>query len=318
MNTQATSLFALGGDELDSRKSFLKLTESDFNVLKELEPFALSISLEVAKEFCDIQFGDEALFHYFESVAKQKKMNLTDFRAHLEQAHAECFLRLFTGVEGEWGKKYFEQCLFGAEGDTQIPLKWYIAASAHYEKIVITKIAKKYWYRPLFVKKASEAFMKLVNLDIQMVVDHYTEPFTKVMSEIQTASEHTAGATQKMQQIIAEQSNRLTEHSSEVSKVEANIENLYTRLGQVEEMSQQLGETLRTAVSVMQDIQEKVFALSESIHEQKLASERTRDAVKQMEGISGQFITSTQQSLDSALEIDKEMDHLRSVVRDFH
>ena len=138
------------------------------------------------------------------------------------------------------------------------------------------------------------------------------------MSEIQVASEHTAGATQKMQQIIAEQSNRLAEHSSEVSRVEENIENLHARLSQVEEMSQQLGETLRTAVTVMQDIQEKVAALSESIHEQKLASERTREAVKQMEGISGQFITSTQQTLDSAIELDKEMGHLRSVVRDFH
>lgn len=320
MNTQTTSLFAVGVDELDSRKSFLQFNEADLHVLKELQPFALSICQSVTREFYDQLFSDEALFHYFEELAKQKKVHLTELRDQLEMNMAEQFVGMFSGLEGEWSKEYFEQALFSkkeSEG-TLLPPKWYIASSAHLAKIVIPKIAKKFWFRPLFVKKSSEAFLKLMNLNEQMVVEHYTQPFTRIVSEVQLASEHTAGATHKIQEIIAEQSSRLTQHASDVQQVEATVDNLHERFAQIEEMSMHLGDSLEQAISVMGEIRKQVDVLRLALNEQKIASDKAKEVVKQMEGISGEFIASGQQTLDSAMELDKEMGHLRSVVANLH
>lgn len=307
-------------EELSIQKSFLEMQDADFEVLKSLQPFAITICNEVAKEFYDLQFADETLFHYFEDIAKQRKINLSELRARLEMASAENFLGLFTGLDGQWNKEYFEQSLFSnKEGEgILLPPKWYIAANAHLAKITISKIAKKFWFRPLYVKKASEAFLKLMNLNVQMVVDRYNKPFSRIVDEIQLASEHTSGATHKIQEMVAQQSNRLAEHNSEVHQVEESIGGLSERLAQVEEMSMALAESLNQAVSVMVDMQQKVSALSESIHEQKLASDRASEAVKHMEGVSDQFIASTQQTLDSALELEREMTHLKSVAGEFN
>lgn len=229
---------------------------------------------------------------------------------------AEQFIGMFTGLEGEWNKEYFEQALFPnkeSEG-VLLPPKWYIASSAHFAKIVISKIAKKFWFRPLFLKKASEAFLKLMNLNEQMVVEHYTQPFNRIVNEVQMASEHTAGATHKIQEIIAEQSSRLAEHSSEVQQVEASVESLHGHLAQIEEVSMRLSESLEKATSVMGEVHQQVGILRQALHEQKTASERAKEAVKHMEGISGQFMASSQQTLDSAMELEKEMSHLQTVV----
>lgn len=320
MSSQAEETLPVPVEELSVQKSFLEMQEADYQALKSLQPFALSICNEVAREFYDLQFADETLFHYFEGIAKERKMNLTELRARLELVCAENFVGLFTGLDGEWGKEYFEQALFSNKESEAalLPPKWYIASNAHLAKITISKIAKKFWFRPLYVKKASQAFLKLLNLNTQMVVDHYTKPYSHIVEEIQLASEHTSGATHKIQEMVAQQSNRLAEHSSEVHQVEESVGSLSERLAQVEDMSRSLGESLNQAVSVMMEIQQKVSELSESIHEQKMASERANEAVKHMEGVSEQFMASTQQTLDSALELEREMSHLQTIAGQFN
>jgi len=316
MSTEAREAIPIVSEDISVQKSFLEMQDPETQVLKSLQTFAIEACPQVAKEFYDQLFSDEALFHYFEGLAKKRKMNLSDLRAQLELATAEHFLGFFTGLDGEWGPAYFEHSLFsGKEGEgVLLPPTWYIAANAHLAKIVITKLAKKFWFRPLYVKKASEALLKLLNLNEQKVVERYTQPFSRIVSEVQSASEHTAGATHRIQEIIAEQSSRLAEHSAEVHQVEETVDGLHARLGQVEEMSDQLGEALGKAMGAMKEIQERVASLADSIREQKLASERAKDAVRQMEGASGQFVASTQQTLDSAMELEREMSHLQSVV----
>lgn len=166
--------YGIDEENLASRRQFLRLDDSDRDLLLELAPWARSVAADVAREFYDWQFSFEPTLRFFENRAEESGIAIDELRRHLESAQTRYFLEIFEGAANSWSVDYFEKRLKVGKVHDQInlPLKWYVGSYAEYMNL-LPKYLKDSTKDAAKALRAERVIAKIFNYDIQAVVESF-------------------------------------------------------------------------------------------------------------------------------------------------
>ena len=170
--------FRINESNLAQRRHYIRLQESDRQLLMDLIPWAQRVAPQVAKEFYDWQFAFGPTRQFFEGMAAKRGLAIPVLRQKLEQTQAQYFVEVFTGAQENWGAAYYERRLrIGMIHDIiDLPQKWYMGAYSEYQHLIRKFLRKHFWLSNLFTRKISRAeisIMKIFNYDQQAVCDSF-------------------------------------------------------------------------------------------------------------------------------------------------
>ncbi len=165
----------LGIDEasLARRREFLRLGDSERELLIDLIPWSAKVAEPMAREFYDWQFEFGPTRAFFERHAESRATSLEALRRHLEIAQAGYYKSIFEGARNHWNAEYFEQRLHVGWLHDQInlPFKWYLGAYSEWQRLTHTYLAKSFAHKK--ASAAEQAIVKVFNYDMQAVGDSF-------------------------------------------------------------------------------------------------------------------------------------------------
>ena len=173
-NKDLAELFNITEQNLAERREFIRLGESERQLLMELIPWAKENASAIAEELYDWQFTFGPTRDFFHQQAQRKHMSMEALRRYLETAQAAYFVEVFEGSREHWGVNYFRKRLVvGQVHDAiNLPSKWYIGTYSNYLILVKKYLAKAIRKRDKR-DRALEVISKVFNYDIQAVSDSY-------------------------------------------------------------------------------------------------------------------------------------------------
>lgn len=170
-------LYHVSEASLRLRRQFMRLTQQDFQVLKDLAPWAEQVADAIAKEFYDHQFAFGPTRYFFEAYARERNVSLSQLREALERAQSGYFRDIFreAAAGGQFGGDYFERRLRVGKTHNVInlPLKWYVGSYATYVDLVRKYLTEHLSDRPLERNQAERAIFIVFLYDIQAVADAF-------------------------------------------------------------------------------------------------------------------------------------------------
>lgn len=326
-NKKLMEYYCVNSEEVESRKQYLNLEPSDFEILKSLRPFAEKIQGQVTQEFYDKLFAYEPFYQFIESVSKKKNFSLSEFRKKLEERHAEYFLSLFSGLPGEsgveWWEDYFESRMqYGVfNEEMNLPMQWFMGFYSNYNGIIIPQLMRQFWHRPLFVYKASMAISKLLNLDMQIILGTSLSAGIRSLGMNPSASDPILSLKENLQ-ILKNQMECITKGQLDDVSMEQEVqgplgksfkemtEKLSRMIGEMQEISQRTsGETARIQAEVEEqssNSEKRSFTLKDlasNVYDLNLTSQQIADTVKSV-------ATASEQALSGMMEIQNRVSEM--------
>lgn len=167
--TQAVDLIAreigLDQDEIEQRKAFLELEETDVEMLRQVHKL-----LQHDKE----GFSDAFYQHLVEFPEMRKLLPDADTVARLRASQAAYFDRL---TAGDYGREYIRDRLKVGVVHQRIGLepKWYIGAYRKYLSELLAILWRMFSDKPETFLAAYNAALKVVSLDMGLALDTYVQ-----------------------------------------------------------------------------------------------------------------------------------------------
>lgn len=177
MSSQKKNNFAkyygIDSTSLARRREFIGLSDHDRDVLVGLVPWIQKHAEEIIADFYDWQFKFGPTHAYFQVMAEEKGISLSDLRKHLEFAQQGYIKSVFEGAKDHWGVDYFNhRLLVGSVHDRiNLPMKWYLGSY-----IGMMNSLKTFSRKAFGLKKSvevEEIVSKVFNYDMQAVVDSF-------------------------------------------------------------------------------------------------------------------------------------------------
>ncbi len=170
-------LFRINETNLGLRRQFMRLTQEDVAVLKELDSWAAETAAPLAKEFYDFQFSFEPTRKFFSAYAQGAGRSLDQLRVGLEKAQAGYFRQIFQEAArgGKFGVEYFEQRLRVGKlhNEINLPIKWYLGSYPTYFDLVRDYLTRSFPERADFRADAERAILVVMSADTQAIVDAF-------------------------------------------------------------------------------------------------------------------------------------------------
>jgi len=173
--------FRIDDSSLANRHRFVRLDESEQELLVGLIPWARQVAPEIARAFYDWQFAFGPTRRFFENFAREKGLSLQALRERLESSQTGYFLEIFTGAKVGWDARYFEKRLqVGSVHDRiNLPFKWYVGAYAEYDRLLAVMLRRDFDDES-WIRRIENAVRKVFNLDLQAIGDSF------ILSTLQT------------------------------------------------------------------------------------------------------------------------------------
>jgi methyl-accepting chemotaxis protein len=166
--------YGITRETIELRRAFLRSGEDDRKLLLELQPWADRVARDLIREFYDFQFTFEPTRAWFERYAAKKQVSLGLLRQHLEDAQTRYYREIFSGAREGWGPEHMEGRLaIGALHEKiDLPLKWYLGSYAEFDRLT-REYLRRDFPDPEFVARAQAAVARILNLDMQAIVDGF-------------------------------------------------------------------------------------------------------------------------------------------------
>ncbi|MBI2569989.1 MAG: globin-coupled sensor protein [Candidatus Schekmanbacteria bacterium] len=167
-------LFGITEESLELRRQFIRLDDSDRELIERLIPWAEEVAAKIAREFYDWQFAFPPTRTFFERFAQVRGLTIKRLRAQLEKTQASYFKGVFLGAQSNWGLDYIESRLqVGNVHDRiDLPFKWYVGSYAEYAALTRKHLASAKLDEET-AQRALVAIERVFNLDMQTVGDAY-------------------------------------------------------------------------------------------------------------------------------------------------
>lgn len=282
-------------DDRRHRSQINRITDQDLQLVRELGPILTPHMGYIVDKFYDhVGRYPEAM-----AIIQQAGSNIEN----LKKTNPRYFASMFAG---ELSQDYFESRLFIGKIHAQIGLepKWFYAAMSTYYDVIFPIIVKAYKFKPGKLSQTLSAFMKLLNLDQELIMEAYIEfgfisTIRKVVDEniqvaeqIKQASSAVASAAALSGRSVSELA-EVTEHLAQASTVQADSAQKATHsMNQLAEAGNEIAEgsahqqaALGEASTAAQKVQGQIEAINklashwEEIQERISAMDRVKATV---------------------------------------
>ncbi len=300
---QLTQQFRINSTNLALRKQFVRITDSDVQVLRGLKKWAYSIADDLAHQFYSHQFGFSETRQFFETYAAEKGVPMKKFRKRLESTQAEYFRQIFdAAADGDnLDETYYERRLHVGKlhNIIDLPLKWYIGSYSTYEYLVRRALYRRYWYNPYKIYRAEKAIFSVFNFDMQAVTDAFFYDYLqaigldlatiKVDNVNHDLSEHyreMKSAVRTTLQETMRTANRLNEASIRLTEVSAQADvatnQIATTVQEVARGAFQQAEAATNTVTLVSHISQVIEGVAAGASEQAEAIEMSSHLTREL------------------------------------
>jgi len=308
-------LYHITDSSLGLRRQFMRLTQEDVNVLRELAPWADQAADSMAKEFYDHQFDFGPTRAFFESYARKKGASISQLRESLERAQSGYFRDIFqeAASRGQFGSDYFERRLKVGKIHNLIdlPLKWFVGSYAMYQDLVRKYLAEHipddYNYR----SRAERAVFTVFLFDIQAVCDAFFYDYLQAIG-LDLSTIQVQGSDEDLSDCYADLKSAVFDTLVETERSTGLLGDISSQLSRAAEQAAQATQevaqttsqvaqgTSQQAVSV-QEVNRSVDQLSEAI-EQIVQGARTQSkSVEEAAALGEKVSTGASEMSDSAM-----------------
>ena len=281
------SLLAIDETNLAARRAFVRLGPEEVALLASLIPWAERTAPRLAREFYDWQFTFPGTRAFFERRARATGQGLEALRAALEAAQARYLVELFRGAAEGYGPAYLERRLsIGATHDRiDLPLKWYLGSYAELERLIALALRSEL-KKPEPRERALEAIRRVMNLDMQAVVDAYLLSLfrsigldarlevppgadrSECMAAVKSAYRNLVGELAHGVQGLVASARELTTASSALKEISSSVatavEELSASIGEIAQTSAAATDATGTGLKLGQEAAEVVRRLGDS------------------------------------------------------
>ncbi|MCD5324062.1 MULTISPECIES: globin-coupled sensor protein [Pontibacillus] len=149
--------------DLTGRLSYMSLTDKQLATVKEVKPAVLALS-------------DQLLDKVLEHLYAHPRLNeiATNHSSHdkLKQVFVEYFDSAFSGNIDE-AYMNMRKRIGRTHGGVELPVAWFLATYSALSNLLIPKVVESYQDQPHKLSDILVAVTNIMNLDSQLVVDHY-------------------------------------------------------------------------------------------------------------------------------------------------
>jgi heam-based aerotactic trancducer len=269
-------------DRLAPRLYYMGYTQEQVDMLRQMAPVMNAILDDVLENVLD---------HLVKSPEMAKIAQDHSSRERLKRVFGDYFGSLLTGKIDESFLNMRKQ-MGQTHSRFSVPVTWFIASYSAFSTLIIPKIVEHYQHEPEVLSQAIQAITHAMNLDAQMVIDHYmnvrmdevhraTEAKHILQQEIVSVSQEVAASVEQTEAAILDTSSRAEQVLKETDQTEKSSKNLVGLTLQNEKQMEEMEGQFKQST-------EKVSASLTGISELKQASEEIIGITKGIEDIADQ------------------------------
>lgn len=269
-------------DRLAPRLYYMGYTQEQVGMLRQMAPVMNAILDDVLENVLD---------HLVKSPEMAKIAQDHSSRERLKRVFGDYFGSLLTGKIDESFLNMRKQ-MGQTHSRFSVPVTWFIASYSAFSTLIIPKIVEHYQYEPERLSQAIQAITHAMNLDAQMVIDHYmnvrmdevhraNEAKYTLQQEIVSVSQEVAASVEQTEAAILDTSSRAEQVLKETDQTEKSSKNLVGLTLQNEKQMEEMEGQFKQST-------EKVSASLTGISELKQASEEIIGITKGIEDIADQ------------------------------
>lgn len=324
--------------EIESRKRLVGFTDEDAALLSDLKDIFR-------------QAADSVVDHFYAHITRVPELSQIISKHstvdRLKKTQKEYFLGL---ANGKYDVAYFRERFRIGKTHDRIKLKpkYYIAAYSLYYNMVLPLIEKAFREDPTAMMKHTQAFLKIVNLDMQLAIESYISAYLEVNSVITTLKDTSENVTNVAKDLatstseISIASDDLAQRVVDISaESQSQAENAIAATGEIRYVAQSLRESMRKIQITVDTInkiasQTNLLALNATIEAaragehgrsfsvvaqevKKLAVESAqaaKDISEMVKGIQVDTERSTQKSVDLINDISDALKHIAEATQE--
>jgi len=247
--------FGLNAREREQRRQFIQLSPADAALLKALAAFIRSRADRLAEA------------HYAHVAHFEEPYTILTRRHRLPELilrQAEYFVELFQGLYDEafcerrlrLGKVY---------ADMGMSPKWYIGAHAIYAGILFPLLVRRYFFRPRTLLRALLAVTRVLNLDLQLVVETYLERSTTKLREVVVRVEQSTAQVVEVSQNLSHIARQAETATHQISNaLQQLLVGVQSQAQTVAETQQSVAQFSNASQAIARGAQEQVQAVAQS------------------------------------------------------
>ncbi len=264
--------FHVSAAERELRLRFIGFTETDAQLLHELEP----VVKPHAERIVDAFYANVALHPVLLDIIERAGSTVERLKAKQRTYLLEMF-------GGDYGESYFARRLGIGVVRNRIGLgpQWFLGSYAGYTRMIVPLISRRYRWRPFKAERAIEAFNKIISLDSQLVIDTYVHGVTSELSG--ALSDYTAFvervAAGQLDSRVALPANK------ELARLGLRLNEMTTSLS---EMASRTGNASHRLTSMVTGLLDAVGMQSSGASQQAAAINETTSTLEEIRAISRQ------------------------------
>ena len=258
---------SLTKQEVEMRKRLVNFTQRDAQLLTDLRDVFQEAADDVVTKF----YGHITKFNELNQIIN--KHSTVD---RLKQTQKEYFIQL---AEGTYDLEYFQRRYRIGQVHDKISLKpkYYIGAYTIYYNEVLPLIKKKYQADPEAMMDHVQAFLKIVNIDMQIAIETYIAAFMEVNTVIDTLEDTSntvsdvakdlAGSTSEISIASDDLAQKIVDISGESQNQAQNAITATDEIKNLAQSSQESVKKIQVAVDTIDKIadQTNLLALNATI-----------------------------------------------------
>lgn len=291
-------IMQIDAKEVASRLSYVNLTETDCQLLRQFKP----VIEKNADWIVDTFYENLSRYPELTRIVDQAGSNIDRLKITQKRYLLEIF-------DGKFDEQYFEKQLKIGVVHKNIGLtpRWYLGGYSIYLQLINSLILRKYWYSQSKALKLQAAVNKVISIDSQLAIDTYTYALLEDVKHVSLSKQEIESKIAVYKTFIA----KVSEGDLSQHLTVSGDDDLASLAEQINSMVTGLSQITRHITDVGQNIAETINRLNSTIVSQSSGASQQASAVNETTTTLEEIKATSQQTQTKAQTLGQVAESIR-------